>query len=174
MIAALFLLYIVSKLVIISDAHNKSSARIEVYYINMGESRERRNHIENNLRKYGLPHYRVEGNRWESIYIPDDVKTWWWLPWCRNITEEVIPHKTSVSANSSSPLFNFSSVMIGLCGRGSEKNGKPRNDVKELGELSFSLFLFCLGCVFTISVPRMYNVPHLSDASSDILQHGLQ
>ena len=105
----------------------------EVYYINMDNSIERRRHIENHLHRLGLRYFRVRGNPWQDIYIPNDVNSLWRTPWCYLDSEENLPSREEVMRNESSPLRNFTSVMAGLCGRGLDRQRKERNSIKELG-----------------------------------------
>lgn len=105
----------------------------EAYFINMDKSSERRKHMENHLKTVGLRYFRVRGNPWNEIYIPPDVHGLWQTAWCNANTQEVIPARAEVFVNKSSHLFNYSSIMAGLCGRGHDKFGKEKNTIKELG-----------------------------------------
>ena len=116
--------------------YNTSSSNIrpEVYYINLDVSVQRRAYIEKQLQQLGLSFHRVRGHPWKELYIPSDLTIYnlWQTAWCSLNSTEVIPPKYIVKQNASSPLFNYSSIVSGLCGRGPSKNGH-KNTLKELG-----------------------------------------
>jgi hypothetical protein len=56
----------------------------EIYYINMDRSINRKISMERHLNNVGLKHFRVRGNPWSEIYIPDDLSQFWTTAWCKS------------------------------------------------------------------------------------------
>lgn len=100
----------------------------EIYYINMDRSVDRKNNMESHLSNVGLKHFRVRGVVYDEIYIPDDLEKYWRTAWCKKDTDFVAPSKFEVVKDKTHQLFNYTSIMTGLCGR-----GKGKNQIKELG-----------------------------------------
>ena len=100
----------------------------EVYYINMDRSVERKLNMESHLANVGLPHFRVRGVVHNEIYVPEDLEKYWRTAWCKSQTDFKPPSKFDVIRDRKSSLFNYTSIVSGLCGR-----GKGKNQLKELG-----------------------------------------
>lgn len=110
----------------ISCHYTPGNKPLEIYYINMDKSVERRINMEKLLNITSYPYFRVRGLSPTEIFIPEDVEKTWRTAWCKMKTDMEIPMKSNLGPNS--PLFNMSSIMVGLCGR-----GKNKNTPKELG-----------------------------------------
>ena len=108
--------------------HSVRADAPEVFFINMDKSPSRRVSMEQHLTQVGLRFTRIRGLTPKEIYIPLDVQRTWQTRWCLMQTEETLPLLGSVSTNTSSPYFGYSSVMTAMCGR-----GKKKNSPKELG-----------------------------------------
>lgn len=100
----------------------------EVYYINLERSKERRKNLEKHLDEVGLKYNRVVGLLPQEIYIPHDIETTWRTAWCKLKSSEILPSRQEINLAINSPFKNYTSVMVGLCGR-----GKGKNTPKELG-----------------------------------------
>lgn len=142
----------------------------EIYFINMDLSVDRRFHMENALKSTRLRIFRIRGNPWGEIYIPKDVKQLWTTAWCYEQTEEVIPQRSDILSNSSSPLFNSTSVMAGLCGRGPDKFGKEKNTIKELGNTPTPWRASNTSHFQAFLSRRLYYFSSNGDASSHLFQ----
>ena len=132
----------------INDATSASNSKLEgtgkiqrvnapeVYFINMDASVGRRHNMEKQLKSLGLTYFRMRGNPWNEIYIPEDFTIYnvWQSAWCGLNTTESIPPRNEVLTNASSHLRGYSSIMSGLCGRGKSRYGRE-NTIKELGAL---------------------------------------
>ncbi len=56
---------------------------VEVYFINMDKSTERKANTEMHLGQIGYKYKRVRGLTPSEIYIPDDIEKTWRTAWCK-------------------------------------------------------------------------------------------
>lgn len=97
----------------------KSDHKIEVYYINMDKSRQRKKTIEKHLSQVNLKHHRIRGIPARDIYVPVDVQ--------KSFLNECImgtSWRPPPVANTNSSTENF--AVTALCGR-------KKNNRKEIG-----------------------------------------
>lgn len=132
----IFLFGLIATLITSAARNQRSQTNTdpEVFYINLDSSIDRRVNVESQLRRLGLRFHRVRGQPWQEIYIPQDFLIYnvWQTAWCSSNTSEVIPDRSSVLKNASSPLYPYSAIMNGLCGRGASKHGH-KNTFHEIG-----------------------------------------
>lgn len=111
----------------------RRSEQPEVYYINMDKSADRRKAMDAHLSDIGLNYRRIRGLPYQEIFIPDDIQKTWGTRWCMLETELPIPPRETVIKNTSSPYYNSTAIMAGLCGRRRDVRKNKGNLPKELG-----------------------------------------
>lgn len=84
-----------------------------VFYINLESNHARRIQLESHLQDVGLSYHRVNALKPSDIYVPPDVLSTYLTNDCKFHTSMNIPAKQSL--NPSSNLYNYSSVVLGLC-----------------------------------------------------------
>lgn len=131
----------------------------------MDKSTDRKNNMERHLTNVGLKFYRVAGLTPNFMYIPDDIETTWRTAWCKTQTSEVIPPRHEVLSNEHSPLYNKTSIIAGLCGRGKNRN-TPKASLQYFALRCDTLYL--RGYIVGI---RMHHVSSDSDEESYLFEH---
>lgn len=104
---------------------NKASSPIEVFWVNMEKSSDRRKVMEDQYNAMGIRHYRVRAIANSEIYIPPDVEeSWVWPQGAKFETSAMPPSKLT---NTDKKFENYTAVITGLFGR------RKSNRIKELG-----------------------------------------
>lgn len=132
MLTAIFFLVFVSLLELSTSRQckwkglvNQRDESPEVYWINMDKSLERQDNMRKHLGEVGLKNQRIRGITPKQIYIPDDIQSTWQTAWCKTNSDWIPPPRWEL--NTTSTLWQYSSVALSLCGR------KKKNTPKELG-----------------------------------------
>ena len=90
---------------------NKYQGDMDIYWINLDASNERRRVMNEHFNDHNYRHHRMKGYTMDDIYIPGDVSYWWGHNRPIVYSLEYPPPRHTL--NSTSNLYNYSIVLSG-------------------------------------------------------------